>query len=1257
MKKFVFLIFLIVILMIQVVSALQISYEDFESNSFSGGTGWTGGWSYTGVCDITTLTNPIGSYQLRGQNQCDAKRVFDSSIYQNTTISFYASAISLEGSENCVYSYYNGTAYTTLLTILDGQDDGVLRYYEYNVSKATEIRMKTNGGVGDSCFMDNIAVNGESLSAELNIYSKLEYQKNSMIDIEVTSSLTNTEHIFSVFDSNNNIICNETLNSPSIKNTIFTYSCQLPDTTQINAYITLSTLTGNITKSFNIVDSKIDLSKLKIERVYFSPQVLQGGNTEIFAVIKNIEPINDIYVTLTFPDNTTRRFSMSETYNNNEYRGFITDTFQTNITKFEIIAESGIYYDKYNNQYYVAPYSVDFVDTVNYVNKVLEAKMEVHGTEYLPGDNAKIWLQLQDEFGQAVNDGVCEVDIYTPGGGYFIEQGSMTNMYHDGIYYYNFVAPLTNGVYPAIARCYFSGTQDFETADNFTLTTGTQTNTYINTQVLDLSYHELKEGNAGGQKRLNVTYTFNNMCGINTSQDLLTGVTFTINAQWDSIINDNIEIYYYNYNTSNWTLLPNKIISPNLGTIVTNTINLNNLTTYGIVNSSGSSQIRLLDTNIIDSGTSILNVDYLSIGCNRYTDPQWQEVKGSSEAHISSRELGDLGYYAKIVDYGELRNNTFLDGFDIYYTIGSQTASTQPDVIIHLPLFYPFPATHVTNVQIYNSTSMTWDNISYTSSIDSTGRDNIIVTIDIQPETNYAFKVVSENYWKQKIFSDADNIKLLNDFIEIACWNYVLGNNLTNYTIPNGDTDHYPDDNFYASCDRFLTSDYKYELEFTEFENLNHFSTNFTLSEMYTLESRYAHVEQAGHEMVSYGQVILDGLSVGADYSLALLSDPFPPDNPYYAKYFANISTGAINYFKNQQNYANLVSGLSNISSMLNNINYSVSITPDLVWNFSNRTLTAQQESWIGGTEYSATETTGKVVVRMSDQTGVPVTGGNCTMTTFFNGSILINQTPMTEYVGTPEGVYYVDFNLTGVGGVYPYTVDCLKAGKNYYLLGTYHIFDNTYTTDLLENINSSLTSYYNNILSYLIDMNTTIYYINGTVVDINNTVLDIESQLYNIDGQLVTIEDYLDQINTTVTNIYDILINIDNILDQINYTINSLNETVTVDLSGIEASLLELREEVDYSNEFSQESIFLITDSIVATQKAQATDNQEEIIEELRLVETNLKELKDGNNEEQINPLLSLTLLGFLSLVLILLIYKKKSKQNQIHTSEGEVI
>jgi len=118
------------------------------------------------------------------------------------------------------------------------------------------------------------------------------------------------------------------------------------------------------------------------------------------------------------------------------------------------------------------------------------------------------------------------------------------------------------------------------------------------------------------------------------------------------------------------------------------------------------------------------------------------------------------------------------------------------------------------------------------------------------------------------------------------------------------------------------------------------------------------------------------------------------------------------------------------------------SLIAGTIWNNSDRTLTSQQELWVGGTEYSPDETTGKIVVRMLNNAGNPVENANCTTYIFYPNNTEYLSVSMTEVVNvTAKGIYYVDFTLGEPTGVYPYGINCVKLGINYFMLDTFHIF------------------------------------------------------------------------------------------------------------------------------------------------------------------------------------------------------------------------
>jgi hypothetical protein len=77
----------------------------------------------------------------------------------------------------------------------------------------------------------------------------------------------------------------------------------------------------------------------------------------------------------------------------------------------------------------------------------------VHGTEYIPGDEGKMFLQFLDANRAAVDDSECFLTLWYPNGTYFYNDTLMSHL-SEGIYYKNFMVPNVTGVYPASAKCY-----------------------------------------------------------------------------------------------------------------------------------------------------------------------------------------------------------------------------------------------------------------------------------------------------------------------------------------------------------------------------------------------------------------------------------------------------------------------------------------------------------------------------------------------------------------------------------------------------------------------------------------------------------------------------------------------------------------------------------------------------------------------------------------------------------------------------------
>ena len=962
-NKIIFFIFILIISSSFVLGQEVIGNDDFECEGFNCGTGWNNDWDISGTCSMTTLSSPQGDYMMRGTGNCIATRNYNNLDYGSSKISFWATATSLENGEYCRYYYYDGSNYQELLTLTNGQDDGDLRYYEYDVNPLNDnagIRMVSPSSTGDYCYIDTITTYGELSVPSLNIFMDSQYPINSINSkIEMTTNLPDTEYTLELYDSSDNLFCTRTATSPSIPFTPFFVNCDMPSTEQLNARAYMyetSNPDNNKNRNFNVITPIKDSNKLKIEKVYFSPQVLQGGSTEIFVLLNKDQNLSltNFYTELTFPDNTTRKLSMEQTINSNEYKTFITDTFRTGNTTFTIRVEADNYYDSYTNYYTIAPYNVNFVDLVDRVSEVLNVKtvesvkkldittMDIHGTEYLAGQKGKTFLQLLDGDSQPVTNSSCFTSIYYPNDVVWKYQQSMSYL-GEGIYTYSFVVPYQSGVYPVSAFCTLPSLDidEKDISDDFnsgSTSGGSNWATSWTQSGSGLCYYESGGWWGGVYEGAYSVECYNDRTFSRTFDSNSSYVTLDYSFFWRA---DDLEVgetvYYQIIDASSnvYTLLSvtdgddDGVYHSETGTLSV---------TADSFDFDGTLTFQMTTASNLEN-TDYYNIDLLDITLNALIDVNttaYQIVRGSGEIHVTT----DNGEYYPILLFGELTNKSFEEDFSFHYDVISQTSQNKTGQKIELTLFKPFPCDHIINIT-ERLTNGTLDLLEYSGSTDVLGRCVVNVEIDLNVGKTHDIEILSENYWKKQVYYDYSLALLQSEMINISCQNYILSNGLPNITIPLS-TIPYGSDAMWLSCASYLDEYYHYTEVVQPFFALVNTNANFTLIEMEGIESLWRHKTDILHNLDTHASKIFDGLNLGSSYSLGLLTDPYPPTNPLYATYFASISTSYLNYASMQTiptkvwNYS--TRNLTEYPTSSVDINYT--LISDDVWNYENRTLT-----------------------------------------------------------------------------------------------------------------------------------------------------------------------------------------------------------------------------------------------------------------------------------------------------------------------------
>ena len=142
-----------------------IAWDDFESGGLTGGSGWLTNWMASGDYSVTTAgTAYQGSYHLRLRSSTGyARREVNLSGKTNVRLQFWAKADSFETGENAqLLVSSNGTTWTTVKTWVNGEDDNVYRFWDFDLSaypltSTFWIAFDANmSGTGDYLYVDDL---------------------------------------------------------------------------------------------------------------------------------------------------------------------------------------------------------------------------------------------------------------------------------------------------------------------------------------------------------------------------------------------------------------------------------------------------------------------------------------------------------------------------------------------------------------------------------------------------------------------------------------------------------------------------------------------------------------------------------------------------------------------------------------------------------------------------------------------------------------------------------------------------------------------------------------------------------------------------------------------------------------------------------------------------------------------------------------------------------------------------------------------
>jgi len=567
---------------------------------------------------------------------------------------------------------------------------------------------------------------------------------------------------------------------------------------------------------------------------------------------------------------------------------------------------------------------------------------------------------------------ICYIDIYTPSNTKYLERATMTNAVHDGLYYYDLAVPMEQGVYPIFALCYYQAGQSPNYATNFSVTNGTyDSGALSNTQVQDgtnMAFTETPVG-LGNPRRLWLEFNTSGTVCSNISSSLLTGLTVYYTGRWNSNIgNDVITISLWNYTSSSWYDLPNTITGVGTGyKSVSNSLSFNNISINGLVNSTGGNlRVKFQDTNLTDGTSTGFDVDYLNVACDQLSNPQWQEVRGSSELHISSEK----SYLIDMVDINLIPNASVYGGFImINYTVesGTSTTSLEDIELSSFPsLFCPTTANQV--LERNNVTNPIAYTVSYSGTIDP----YCIIHVEdnlTKDGVNY-YQIILQNTLTGDIESQYASSLTRYEIISDVCIGYGNYTGKPPYTIPLTSQPN-STDSFYNTCNHYLDLFNYYNISYWQTHNLLSSITNDTTMENF--QAFKISTNEVANRLALIADKITQMMSISSDYSWVIINTASPSVFNTTTGIWANLSTSYRNYeFLNSTNNKidavnqTTMNYLFNLNSTIVNLNNMVmsslaQISIDIgniisnftsggslflqniakeVWGYSDRTLT-----------------------------------------------------------------------------------------------------------------------------------------------------------------------------------------------------------------------------------------------------------------------------------------------------------------------------
>jgi hypothetical protein len=547
------------------------------------------------------------------------------------------------------------------------------------------------------------------------------------------------------------------------------------------------------------------------------------------------------------------------------------------------------------------------------------------------------------------------------------------------------------------------------------------------------------------------------------------------------------------------------------------------------------------DTNGTDSSATLFKSDYVHVDNVAQFSPQYQQIIGSGEIHVSSplnlpytKETLCGTVNGEIAEGKESSCSIFTHTGEFPYTEGEiednitiTALETKVDQLwsYTTPPFVDCSAIYW--LKYYNGTG--WINVDLSGVVHFTNQDEsckISVPIDLVKGQTYSYKIKMDNYIKWEIDWSYSLISNINSQITPYCNSLITAINYT-YTVPILNSTAVSQDPFISSCHHLLDDIYYSE----HFHNLSLETTISGTSLAYISELRFYRIS------------IIDKALLLGENGIKDLTN---------ATLFA-------------------ISGISlNISGINDGIRF------------------------VGGTEYSTGES-GLTSIQFL-KGGNPVNAGVCNVTIYYpNGTMFINNQAMT-YLSGSNGIYSRTFTVPNTIGIYREQFLCSHGGFDYHASGSFHNSDwaNNITNayQLLLYMNSTESLHFNSLYNLIVSVNSSInqqinainatinsniFLINGTI---NSNIFAINQSIFN---QLYSMTGKLQEIQDNITNVYNLigasnatimqkLFKIQEEITSVNDTVKSINQSIETHLNNIDSMLISIQNDLSEINATTQE-------------------------------------------------------------------------------------